>query len=175
MNFLIKFKANMPPKQQAKGPRQTTEQQAQAAADAVDDTYDAEYKKLLKRECCAIKKSIEEEELRITEYGDLRQRMQYFWLVGKKELEDKQAELRNKEREFQDLEEKHKIEIKIYKQRLKHLVFQNQDQLTALKKEAQITLKNIEDEHRITERELKQDIRALKVAAKEQTVRQYEF
>lgn len=36
-------------------------------------------------------------------------------------------------------------------------------------------MKNIEDEHRITERELKQDIRALKVAAKEQTVRQYEF
>ena len=46
-------------------------------------------------------------------------------LIGftKKELEDKQAELRNKEREHQDLEEKHQIEIKIYKQRLKHLVF----------------------------------------------------
>jgi hypothetical protein len=101
--------------------------------------------------------------------------MQYFWLVGKKELEDKQAELRNKEREFQDLQEKHNIEIKIYKQRLKHLVFQNQDQLTALKKEAQITLKNIEDEHRVTERELKQDIRALKVSEKEQQVRHYEY
>ena len=83
--------------------------------------------------------------------------MNYFWIVGKKELEDKHAELRNKERELQDLSEKHEIEMKIYKQRVKHLLFQNLDQLTELKKEAQITLKNVEDEHRIDERELKQD------------------
>jgi hypothetical protein len=47
------------------------------------------------------------------------------------------------------LQEKHEIEIKIYKQRVKHLVFQNLDQLTELKKEAEITLKNAEDDHRI--------------------------
>jgi hypothetical protein len=40
-----------------------------------------------------------------------------------------------------------------------------------LKKEAQITLKNVEDENRINERELKQDLRALKVSKKEQEVR----
>jgi len=39
--------------------------------------------------------------------------------------------------------------MKIMKQKLKHLVFQNLDKLTALKKEQQITLKNSEDEHRI--------------------------
>jgi growth arrest-specific protein 8 len=44
-------------------------------------------------------------------------------MVGKKELEDKEAELRNKEREYQDLREKHQIEIKIYMQRLMHLMF----------------------------------------------------
>lgn len=49
--------------------------------------------------------------------------MNYFWIVGKKEMEDKQAELRNKERELQDLKEKHEIEVKIYKQRVKHLMF----------------------------------------------------
>jgi hypothetical protein len=36
-----------------------------------------------------------------------------------------------------------------------------------MKKEAQITLKNSEDEHRIQERELKADLRALKVQKKE--------
>lgn len=108
-------------------------------------------------------------------YNDERLRINYFWLVGKKELEDKQAELRNKEREYADLEEKHQIEIKIWKQRIKHLVFQNLDQLTQLKKDAQITLKNTEDEHRINERELKQDLRALKVQKKEQEMRQKEY
>lgn len=63
--------------------------------------------------------------------------------------------MRNKERELQDLSEKHEIEVKIYKQRVKHLVFQNLDQLTELKKEAEITLKNAEDDHRIVQRELK--------------------
>jgi hypothetical protein len=41
-----------------------------------------------------------------------------------------------------------------------------------MKKEAQVTLKNAEDEHRINERELKQDLRALKVQKKEQEGRQ---
>ena len=63
--------------------------------------------------------------------------------------------MRNKDRELQDLAEKHEIEVKIYKQRVKHLVFQNLDQLTELKKEAEITLKNAEDDHRIEQRELK--------------------
>jgi hypothetical protein len=47
------------------------------------------------------------------------------------------------------------------------LLFQDLDQLTELKKEAQITLKNVEDENRINERELKQDVRSLKVTKKE--------
>ena len=69
-------------------------------------------------------------------YNDERIRISYFWMVGKKEHEDRDAELRNKERESQDLKEKHQIEVKIYMQRLMHLMFQNTDQLTTLKKEA---------------------------------------
>jgi len=44
-----------------------------------------------------------------------------------------------------------------------------------LKKEAQITLKNVEDENRVNERELKQDLRSLKVSKKEQEVRHQEY
>ena len=36
-------------------------------------------------------------------------------------------------------------------------------------------MKNVEDEHRIDERELKQDLRALKVQKKEQEVRHSEY
>ena len=71
--------------------------------------------------------------------------------------------------------EKNEIEVKIYKQRVKHLVFQNLDQLTELKKEAQIELKNREDDHRVDQRELKQDIRSLKIQKKEQEVRHQEY
>jgi len=115
----------MPPKKAPAGKKKTTEEEAKARADAVDDIYDDEFKKTLRIEARNLEKLIKKEEDLIGLYNDERLRINYFWLVGKKELEDKQAELRNKEREFQDLEEKHKIEIKIYKQRLKHLVFQN--------------------------------------------------
>ena len=54
-------------------------------------------------------------------------------------------------------------------------MFQNLDQQTMVKKRAQIKLKNSEDEHRINERELKQDLRALKVQEKEQQVRHTDY
>mgnify|MGYP000456648260 CR=1 FL=1 len=42
----------------------------------------------------------------------------------------------NKEREFQDLEEKHQVEIKLYKQRLKHLLHEQQYDISQKKAEA---------------------------------------
>jgi hypothetical protein len=59
--------------------------------------------------------------------------LNYFWIVEKKNLEDKKAELRNKERELQDLEEKHQVEIKVYKQRVKHLLYEHQNEVTELR------------------------------------------
>ena len=117
----------MPPKKVAKvvakDGKKSAEEEAQAKANAVDDIYDDDFKKTLRLECRALMAQIKKEEDQIGLYNDERLRINYFWLVGKKELEDKQAELRNKERELQDLKEKHEIEIKIYKQRLKHLIF----------------------------------------------------
>lgn len=153
----------------------STEDDAKKQAEAVDDIYDEAYMKAQRIECRKLKANIEKEEKMTGQFNDERLRINYFWLISKKELEDKQAELRNKERELQDLSEKHQIEIKIYKQRCKHLIFQNLDQLTELKKEAQITLKNVEDENRINERELKQDLRSIKVSQKEQEVRHKEY
>jgi growth arrest-specific protein 8 len=108
---------------------------AAAGADAVDDIGDPETKKAMRIEIRKLRDEINKQENFTGLYNDERLRINYFWLVAKKELEDKQAELRNKEREFQDLNEKHEITIKIYKQKLKHLVFQNLDKITALKKE----------------------------------------
>ncbi len=37
-----------------------------------------------------------------------------FWEISKKELEDTRAQLRNKDREMEELEERHQIEIKVW-------------------------------------------------------------
>jgi hypothetical protein len=71
------------------GTKKTTEQEAQARADAVDDIYDDDFKKALRLECRALVAFIKKEEDQIGLYNDERLRINYFWLVGKKELEDK--------------------------------------------------------------------------------------
>lgn len=75
------------------------EQDALARANAIDDNYDDENKKTMRYECRTLKRLIEKEEVATGQYNDERLRINYFWLVAKKELEDKQAELRNKNRE----------------------------------------------------------------------------
>jgi len=81
--------------------------EAKKAADKVDDVDDAEYKKQLRMEVRGLNKKIARETQMTGLYSDERSRLNYFWLISKKELDDKQAELRNKERELQDLTEKH--------------------------------------------------------------------
>jgi hypothetical protein len=83
--------------------------------------------------------------------------------------------LRNKEREYQDLEERQQIELKMFQQRLKHLRYHQQDEVVDLKTEAEMALKLQEDHHRITEAEIKKDKRALKVEMKEAEVAQEDF
>jgi len=82
------------------GKKKSTESEAQARADAIDDVHDEDYKKTLRIEARELEKQIKKEEDLIGLYNDERLRINYFWLVGKKELEDKQAEKRNKHREF---------------------------------------------------------------------------
>lgn len=82
----------MPPKKNNAGganKKLNAEQEALARANAVDDNYDEENKKVMRYECRRLKKNIEKEEVATGQYNDERLRINYFWLVAKKELEDK--------------------------------------------------------------------------------------
>uniref|UniRef100_A0A7S4TAX6 Growth arrest-specific protein 8 domain-containing protein n=1 Tax=Alexandrium monilatum TaxID=311494 RepID=A0A7S4TAX6_9DINO len=104
-----------------------------------------------------------------------REKINYFWIVEKKTLNEKMADLRNKEREYQDLEERQQIELKMFQQRLKHLRYHQQDEVVELKTDGELALKLQEDHHRVTEAEIRKDKRALKVETKEAEVAQDDF
>uniref|UniRef100_A0A1I8FNN2 Dynein regulatory complex subunit 4 n=1 Tax=Macrostomum lignano TaxID=282301 RepID=A0A1I8FNN2_9PLAT len=55
--------------------------------------------------------------------------------ITKRQLEEKKAELRNKDREMEDAEERHQLEIKVYKQKVKHLLYEHQNNISELKAE----------------------------------------
>jgi len=96
-------------------------------------------------------------------------------MLQKKKIEESQAELINKEREKEDLEEKHKIENKLYMQRIKYQMLKQQDENVELQKEAEIALKQQEDINRHKEKDYKYDFRSLSKTEKEQEVLQNDF
>lgn len=97
-----------------------------------------------------------------------RDKVNTFWEITKRQLEEKKAELRNKDREMEDAEERHQIEIKVYKQKVKHLLYEHQNNIAELKAESTVALKLAQDENRGNELDLRKDKRSLKVELKEQ-------
>ncbi|KAI8790688.1 growth arrest-specific protein 8 [Biomphalaria glabrata] len=97
-----------------------------------------------------------------------RDKVNTFWEITKRQLEEKKAELRNKDREMEDAEERHQIEIKVYKQKVKHLLYEHQNNISELKAEGSAALKLSQDNHYSSELDLRKDKRALKVELKEQ-------
>lgn len=97
-----------------------------------------------------------------------RDKVNTFWEITKRQLEEKKAELRNKDREMEDAEERHQIEIKVYKQKVKHLLYEHQNNIAELKAESTVALKLSQDNNRGNELDLRKDKRSLKVELKEQ-------
>ncbi|KAG2494700.1 hypothetical protein HYH03_007215 [Edaphochlamys debaryana] len=97
-----------------------------------------------------------------------RDKINAFWEISKKDLEDRKAELRNKDRETEEMEERHQVEIKVYKQKVKHLLYEHQNNITTLKADGELALKLQQDDFRKRETDLGKDKRNLKLELKEQ-------
>jgi len=132
-----------------------------------DDAKEIDEKTLLLQHAKDMKKKLVAEQQQFNEFQQQREKLNYFWIVEKKNLEDRKAQARNKKRELQDQEEKHQVEIKVYKQRMKHLLYEHQNEVTHTKTDCNKSLKLSEDENRTSESFLKQDQRSLKVQVKE--------
>ena len=153
----------MPKKGKGKKAKGKKEAKVDDGANSADEIE----KKMLAEKAKQLFNDTKKEEAEFNQFQQQREKLNYFWIVEKKNLEDKKAELRNKERELQDLEEKHQVEIKVYKQRVKHLLYEHQNEITVLKTDAETTLKLSQDTHRAAEAEIKSDRRSLKLDLKE--------
>ena len=117
---------------------------------------------------------VNEEKLR--NYVQLeRDKIHSFWEITKQELDDVKAELRNKDREMEELEERHQVEIKVYKQKVKHLLYEHQNNISTLKAEGELALKKQQDEFLVRDSELQKDKRSLKQELKEKELANEHF
>ncbi|XP_056135035.1 dynein regulatory complex subunit 4 [Lampris incognitus] len=90
-----------------------------------------------------------------------------FLEITKRQREESNAELRNRDREMEEAEARHQAEIKVYKQKVKHLLFEHQNAISELKTEGVVSTNLMQNEHAELESELRKGVRALKVDIKE--------
>eukprot|EP00501_MAST-03F_sp_TOSAG23-6_P000947 GSMAST32.ASY1.ANO1.983.1 assembled CDS len=110
----------------------------------------------------AVQRSIDHETMEFDQFQQQRDQLNYFWIVEKKNLEDKKNDRRHKARELQDMEEKHQIDIKLYKQSVKHLLYEHQNEVTNAKHSQESQVSFIENDNRINEGQVKDDRRKFK-------------
>merc|ERR1719155_424817 len=122
---------------------------------------------MLKEQIANLKEQLDREREERNYFQLERDKINTFWEITKKELEDRKAELRNKDREMEELEERHQVEIKVYKQKVKPLLYEPQNNVSQLKEEQERALKLQLEEHRLREAESKKDKRSLKLELKE--------
>jgi len=162
----------MPPK--GKGKRDRTEDAAKAAADLKEEEG-LTMQRDLQIEAKKLKYQCEAEEKQYNLFLQEREKINYFWIVEKKSLAERQADSRNKEREAQDQDERHQIESKMFQQRLKHLRYHHQDEIAEQNRAMEVSQLLQEASHQYDHHDAKQDTRALKVELKEAEVSQEDF
>ncbi|XP_029155149.1 dynein regulatory complex subunit 4-like [Nylanderia fulva] len=97
-----------------------------------------------------------------------RDKLRTFWEITRHQLDEARATVRNKEREKEELAEKHEAELKLYKQKVKHLMYEHQTNLSENKAEHLVALKLAQDDHVAQENELIKDKTDFKKMQKEQ-------
>ncbi|KAM4722416.1 dynein regulatory complex subunit 4 [Rhinophrynus dorsalis] len=97
-----------------------------------------------------------------------RDKIHTFWEITRRQLDEKKSELRNKDREMEEAEERHQVEIKVYKQKVKHLLYEHQNNISELKAEGSVSMKLAQKEHHTQEGLLRKDMRGLRIEIKEQ-------
>ncbi|XP_015600948.1 dynein regulatory complex subunit 4 isoform X2 [Cephus cinctus] len=97
-----------------------------------------------------------------------RDKLRTFWEITRHQLDEARATVRNKEREKEELSEKHDAELKLYKQKVKHLMYEHQTNLSETKAEHMVVLKLAQEDHAAQENEFIKDKKDLKKMLKEQ-------
>lgn len=159
----------MPPKKK-KGSGKKGKKSAKGKAPTVIDGISTEEmsKEQLEEHIVRLREELDREREERNYFQLERDKVNTFWEITKRQLEEKKADLRNKDREMEDAEERHQIEIKVYKQKVKHLLYEHQNNISELKAQNTVSLKMTQDEHRGEETVLRKDKRSLKVELKEQ-------
>lgn len=159
----------MPPKKKS-GKKKGKKKSAKSKTPTIVDGISTEEmsKEQLEEHIVRLREELDREREERNYFQLERDKVTTFWEITKRQHEEKKAELRNKDREMEEAEERHQVEIKVYKQKVKHLLYEHQNNIAEQKAESAVQLKLAQDEHQSNEQDLRKNKRSLKVELKEQ-------
>ncbi|XP_050544507.1 dynein regulatory complex subunit 4 [Daktulosphaira vitifoliae] len=121
-----------------------------------------------------VKKELEREREERNFFQLERDKILTFWEITRQEMEENRASLRNKDREIEEIEEKHQEEIKVYKQKMKLLMYEQHVHLSEIQAENMVSLKINNDDHIKEEEDLIKENDVLKQEIVEMNFRHIE-
>jgi myosin heavy subunit len=92
-----------------------------------------------------------------------RDKIHTFWEITRRQLEERKAEIRNKDREMEEAEERHQVEIKVYKQKAKQLLWEHQNASAELRMNSTTALKRAAEEVTNHEKVIRDEKNELKI------------
>ncbi|KAG5683425.1 hypothetical protein PVAND_012707 [Polypedilum vanderplanki] len=117
--------------------------------------------------CIKLRNELEREREERNFFQIERDKLRTFWEITRKQYEDSQAVIRNKEREVEMAQEMADLETKNVMQQMKHLQYENQSKIGDMRAEMMTQLKLAQEDHAIQEKELFNDKRELKKICRE--------
>eukprot|EP00796_Vickermania_ingenoplastis_P005249 gene5249-3760_t len=89
--------------------------------------------------------------------------------ITKKQIEDVKDQLRMKEKEKAELKDYQEVEKKVFKQKIRHLLYENQLHISTLKEEAERAYMAKRDEYRQEEVNAQRHVRDIKLMDRNKT------
>ncbi|KAM6949845.1 dynein regulatory complex subunit 4-like [Lycodopsis pacificus] len=96
-----------------------------------------------------------------------RDKIHTFWGITDSKLEEVKAEKKNLDKDIEEDEGRHQIEIKVYKQKMKHLLCEHLNTTSELKADGLVSTQVVQEEQEQLETELHKEMRAIMVDMQE--------
>jgi len=161
----------MPPKK--KGSKKK-DGEGEAAAPGMSEMETDEMKEI-RNSLRLMKKDIMNEKNLLNDFQQQKEKIEKFWTMEKKKRDDLKMLFRNKLRQKQDLEEKHAFELKVYKQKVKHLLHEQQSHMSDVRYDAETAVKLLQHDQRDKQHEISLNLRTIKMMRKEMELGHYDL
>ncbi|KAI4830151.1 hypothetical protein KUCAC02_001802 [Chaenocephalus aceratus] len=96
-----------------------------------------------------------------------RDKIHSFWKITERQLEEVKAEQKNFDQDIEEDEGRHQVEIKVYKQKMKHLLCEHQNTISELRADALVSTQAGQKEQGQLEAQLHKEMKAIMVDKQE--------